>query len=207
MSKYYNNNDYYNDDREDPVGAVAVLLILFLIYKYYTNRADFWHWLIYGIIITAFLVTAYIFFLKFREKRRMVYRGVKNINTNIIQAIEKMPNEYRLEKTNYATPQAEMLYNALIKRGIKCEKEKWDGYKHIDIAITWAKINIEVDGNQHYTDPKQMIADYKRNYYSNLRGYQTIRLPNFIIEQDLDEVADSIAQVALGAHYGKLVKA
>lgn len=207
MSKYYNHNDYYDNDREDPVGAVAILLVLFFIYKYYTNRADFWRWLIYGIIITAFLVTAYVFFLKFREKRRMIYRGVKNINTNIIQAIEKMPNEYRLEKTNYATPQAEMLYNALIKRGIKCEKEKWDGYKHIDIAITWAKINIEVDGNQHYTDPKQMIADYKRNYYSNLKGYQTIRLPNFIIEQDLDEVADSIAQVALGAHYGKLVKA
>ena len=54
------------------------------------------------------------------------------------------------------TPQVTSLYNALMNKGIKCELEVWDGHKHIDISIPWAKIDIEVDGLHHYSNPEQI---------------------------------------------------
>jgi very-short-patch-repair endonuclease len=99
------------------------------------------------------------------------------------------------------TPQAQALHDALIARGIKCELEKDDGHKHIDIAITWAKLNIEIDGIQHYTNPQQITSDYQRTYYSMKKGYKTLRYPNFVIEKYLDTVADAIAKLARGEYY------
>lgn len=100
------------------------------------------------------------------------------------------------------TPQAVSLYNALLERGIKCEMEAWDGHKHVDISIYWARIYIEVDGLQHYTSPEQIKADFRRNYYSTIKEdyIDTFHVPNIIIEQHLNEVADAIASVAR-SHY------
>lgn len=38
---------------------------------------------------------------------------------------------------------------ALRSRGVSAELKKWDGYKTIDIAVTDAKVNIEVNGLHH----------------------------------------------------------
>jgi very-short-patch-repair endonuclease len=34
-----------------------------------------------------------------------------------------------------------------------------DGYKTIDIAVTHARVNIEVDGLHHNFEPDQALAD------------------------------------------------
>lgn len=91
---------------------------------------------------------------------------------------------------------AATLYKALIDRKIKCEKEKWDEHKHIDISIDEARIYIEVDGDNHYTDPSQIKRDIVRDYYSINEGFRTIHIPNRLIDDKLNEVADAIAQVA-----------
>lgn len=99
------------------------------------------------------------------------------------------------------TPQVTNLYNALMTRKIKCELEVFDKHKHIDISIPWAKIDIEVDGLHHYLDPRQIQADFKRTYWSMKRDdYDTLHIPNVIIDQYLDKVADAIAVVAR-SHY------
>jgi very-short-patch-repair endonuclease len=100
------------------------------------------------------------------------------------------------EKMNQsATPYAMVLYLELIKRGIRAEAEKWDGHKTIDIAVVEAKINIEVDGSHHNRNPKQALSDLKRTYYSFLKGYFTIRIPNSIIASDLGQTADLVAEM------------
>jgi hypothetical protein len=53
------------------------------------------------------------------------------------------------DKWNAATKHALSLYFLLKKKGIRAELEKCDGFKTIDIAITEAKLNIEVDGSHH----------------------------------------------------------
>ena len=73
----------------------------------------------------------------------------------------------------------------------------FDGHKRVDISIPWAKIDIEVDGLHHYTNPDQIARDFKRSYWSLTRDdYDTFHVPNMIIEQHLDAVADALAEVA-----------
>ncbi|TGK71451.1 DUF559 domain-containing protein [Leptospira wolffii] len=92
-----------------------------------------------------------------------------------------------------STPAAKSLYKALLSRGVPAKLELFDGFKHIDIAIPKAKVNIEVDGGHHNFDKRQALADLKRTYYSFKKGYLTLRIPNSLItKENLDETADFI---------------
>lgn len=97
-----------------------------------------------------------------------------------------------------ATPEAIGLYFALRKNGVSAELEKNDGYKHIDIAVTKARLNIEVDGVQHNTSLDQTISDLRRTYYSFKKGYFTLRIPNTLLhnEKTFLETVDLICEIA-----------
>ena len=95
-----------------------------------------------------------------------------------------------------ATPESITLYLELLKRDIPAEIEKFDGYKTIDIAVTKARINIEVDGKHHNYNPNQAIADLRRTFYSFLKGYYTLRIPKSLVKSHLIETADLIAEMA-----------
>lgn len=94
------------------------------------------------------------------------------------------------EMEGKCTLEAVQLYFALKERGVPAELEKFDGYKHIDIAITEARVNIEVDGGHHNYNNKQALADLKRTYHSFLKGYLTLRIPNSLVREHLEETAD-----------------
>ena len=98
----------------------------------------------------------------------------------------------RVSDERLPTRQANALYEALKSRGIYAEQEKWDGYKYIDIAIAKSKFNIEVDGQHHNFQSKQALTDLKRTFYSHKKGYTTLRIPNSLVENHLDETADCI---------------
>jgi very-short-patch-repair endonuclease len=83
--------------------------------------------------------------------------------------------------THRSTAEARELGELLGTFGWKVELEKWDGHKHIDIAITQCKVNIEVDGGQHNFDVHQALADLERTYYSFLKGYVTLHIPNVLV--------------------------
>lgn len=87
------------------------------------------------------------------------------------------------------------LYFALRNRGVPAKLELDDGYKTIDIAIPDAKINIEVDGRHHNYNPRQAMSDLKRTYYSFLKGYFTLRIPNSLVNHNLEETADFITGI------------
>lgn len=97
--------------------------------------------------------------------------------------------------TPKSTPEATALFNALIRKGVPAELEKFDGYKHIDIAITEAKVYIEVDGGHHNFNRKQALADLKRTYYSFKKDKcLTLRIPNSLIKNNVDETAEFIVR-------------
>jgi very-short-patch-repair endonuclease len=112
--------------------------------------------------------------------------------------------DFSEEKSNLAmvneqrepTPQAKRLHEALNKRDIHNELEFTDGHKHVDIHIPSAKLNVEVDGRYHLTDPEHLFRDLERDSYSHLDGIDTIRIPNFYVDSYLDEIANAIAEVA-----------
>lgn len=104
-----------------------------------------------------------------------------------------MNDNYKPEPTIQAT----RLANKLKQIGIKCELEKSDGYKHIDIAITKAFLNIEIDGCHHNLDKEQAKRDLNRTFYSYIKGYNTIRIPNSLLkeEQDIEYTAQRIKEM------------
>ena len=101
----------------------------------------------------------------------------------------------RYSKRQMPTPEAQRLSEELRKRGFYTEKEKWDGHKHIDIAITKAKINLEIDGAYHNKKADQALRDLKRTYYSLEQGYVTVRIPNSLVRYQLEETVDIVAKI------------
>lgn len=100
-------------------------------------------------------------------------------------------------KRNNPTQEALKLYNALKDRDIKSDLEVWDGHKSVDLSIQWAELDIEIDGLQHFIDPKQIHSDLERSYWTQERdGFDTIHIPNILINNYLDEIADALAKVA-----------
>jgi very-short-patch-repair endonuclease len=99
----------------------------------------------------------------------------------------------------FITKQSKKLFLALRNRGVNLEIEKYDGHKHIDLAITgqYLRLNIEVDGLQHYHDASQSINDLKRTFHSLEKGFYTIRIPNMLIDQKLEETADCIVDILM----------
>lgn len=96
-----------------------------------------------------------------------------------------------------ATPQAKALYRVLKEKNINCVLEFWDEFKHIDITIPAAKINIELNGDWHYLNARQIMADLKRAKYSAKdNDFGTISIPNHFVDNHLKEVAEAISQVA-----------
>jgi very-short-patch-repair endonuclease len=99
-------------------------------------------------------------------------------------------------KSNIPTKEALALKTALESHGILVYKELHDGYKTIDLALPKAKLNIEVDGIQHLTDPKQILSDLGRGYYSHKNGYDTIHIPNEMLRVHLPEISTALAEAA-----------
>jgi very-short-patch-repair endonuclease len=94
------------------------------------------------------------------------------------------------------TPEALGLKTALEKLGIRVLVEVDDHHKHIDLAIPDSRINIEVDGTQHLTDPYQILSDLKRSHYSDKLGYDTVHITNHSINNDLGGIASALAEAA-----------
>lgn len=100
-------------------------------------------------------------------------------------------------KTKGISDEARKLHSALMQHGVVSEIEKWDQHKHIDISIDSAGLYIEIDGDDHYTNANTIMRDLKRDYFSNEEGFDTLHFPNYIINKNLDEVAEALSVVVL----------
>ena len=101
-----------------------------------------------------------------------------------------------LRHRNKPTTEADALKTALESRDVKVYTELHDGFKTVDLALPKAKINIEVDGIQHLTDPKQILADLSRGYYSHKNGYDTMHIQNEMVRTHLEDIANALAEAS-----------
>jgi len=101
--------------------------------------------------------------------------------------------EEKVENKKYSK-YSENLYKTLLSRGLPVELEKFDGHKTIDIACVPAKLNIEIDGIQH-AFYKQALSDLKRTYYSLEQDYFILRIPNNLIKNNPEEVANWVEKI------------
>lgn len=110
--------------------------------------------------------------------------------------MEATDHKIVIRKYRAPTKEAEALKEALEEKGVRVLVELHDGYKTVDLAIPKAKINIEVDGIQHLTDPNQIVADLSRGYYSHKNGYDTLHIPNEMVRLHLEEISMALAAAA-----------
>lgn len=101
-----------------------------------------------------------------------------------------------VKKYRNPTKEAGDLKEALEKHGVRVLVELHDGHKHVDLAIPKAKLNIEVDGIQHLTNPQQILADLNRGYYSHQNGFNTMHIPNEMIHLHLKEISEALAEAS-----------
>ena len=101
-----------------------------------------------------------------------------------------------LSRMSIPTFYAKKLREYLQKLGLKVDEEVFDGYKHIDLSIDAAKLDIEVDGVQHLTDSQQIITDFNRSKFSREDGYETIHVHNRDLKSDIGAIASAIAEVS-----------
>jgi len=94
------------------------------------------------------------------------------------------------------TPEEIALEQALENLGLRVLSQHWDGHKHIDLSIPDAKIDIEIDGEYHLTNPNQIISDLSRSHYSDTDGFETVHIPDVYIHSDLDKIAKALAEAA-----------
>ena len=87
------------------------------------------------------------------------------------------------------------LHEALCKEGIAASMECSDGHKHVDICIHSAKLYIEVEGPAHFTNADQIERDFKRDNYSTEDGFETFRIPNNYIDEQLVKVVVALKEV------------
>src|SRR4051812_8870027 len=99
--------------------------------------------------------------------------------------METTDHKIIIRKYRTPTKEAADLKEALESKGVRVLVELHDGHKTIDLAIPKAKINVEVDGLQHLTDPEQIVSDLSRGYYSHKNGYDTIHIPNEMVRLHL----------------------
>lgn len=97
-------------------------------------------------------------------------------------------------KFNYSTKETINLYFSLRERGVPAELEKFDGYKTVDIAVAEARVNIEVDGEQHFNNADQAFDDLQRTFFSFKKGFLTLRIPNVLVKQNLKQTADYVTE-------------
>jgi len=166
---------------------MLILLALLMFFVYFTVR------LVIPIFANPSMITGFVFLAMAMLLETVAYEEtpLRQINFS-----EEKSNSAMVNKQNEPTPQAKKLHDALKERGIYNELEPFDGYKHVDIHIPWAKLNLEIDGRYHLTDPEHLFRDLERDSYSHLDGIDTIRIPNFYVESHLDEIANAIADVA-----------
>lgn len=107
----------------------------------------------------------------------------------------------RMEKlmNQNGTPlEAIQLYYGLKEEGVNAMLEWWDGKKSVDIAISRAKLNIEIDCEYHMMTHDQAINDLEETMHSFKNGFTTIRIPHVLIKHYLKETVHNILGIMEG---------
>ena len=102
---------------------------------------------------------------------------------------------YIYMSTDQVSAHAKVLFDTLLAEGIFSILEHCDEHKCVDIFIPEIKLFIEVDGLSHFIDPEQIMTDFERDHYSDDSGFNTMRIPNILIENHLSSIVSAIRKV------------
>ena len=151
MARHYRKK--YEEDGSiwNVIEGLGGLYFLYLLFQYFTNRANFWRWLIYGVVFFATVLSAVILFQKFKEQRR------KKRIAKIIDVIKKAGLEEYIKNfiTRFGLGQ-EKSENVWQRRGYKIDWNRINDLKDFlqtkDIGFSASDISVLLT---HYIDERE----------------------------------------------------
>ena len=91
-----------------------------------------------------------------------------------------------------ATPQENHLWYDFLRRyEVRFQRQKAIGNYIVDFYCYRAKLIIEIDGSQHFTDQEQAYDQHRTAYFERL-GLQVLRISNRQINEEFQAVCEHI---------------
>lgn len=140
MTRRYRKYREEDNDLERFVGSVTLLYILYLLLQYYTNRENFWRWLLYGLAFVVLITAEVIIFNRWKEKRHQQKKD------KIIGAIEK-------------AGLAEYTNNFITRFGLGQERSR-GVWQYRNYSIDWNRIH---DLQDYFSDKGIKLSDSEIN--------------------------------------------
>lgn len=110
---------------------------------------------------------------------------------------EIVPTARMLRKT-MTKEERHLWYDFLKNHPIKFTRQKVLGKYIVDFYCASAKLVIELDGNQHYTD-KGIKSDQERTDFLSGYGLTVVRIPNLDIIRNFNGVCEYIDELVQNA--------
>ncbi len=108
-----------------------------------------------------------------------IYYSAKN--KNLAQNLRK----------NMTKQERRIWYDFLLEYPVQFRRQKQFGRYIVDFYCSSAKLVVELDGSQHFTD-EEMKKDRERTAYLKNLGLAVIRIPNNEIDQNFDGTCEWI---------------
>lgn len=99
---------------------------------------------------------------------------------------------------NNTSLEAIQLFYELKKAGVNPMLEWWDGKRHVDIAISRVKLNIEIDTDTELITHEQAISDLEQAMHSFKNGFTTVRIPNVAVKHYLQDTVKNVLGIIEG---------
>ena len=107
---------------------------------------------------------------------------------------KKLREPTRLLRKNMTRQEKHLWYDFLSKHPIKFVKQRPIGDFIVDFYCSKAKLVIEIDGSQHYTDEGKSY-DELRTEIINKFGVDVIRFSNYDIDKNFEGVCEKIDEI------------
>ncbi len=91
--------------------------------------------------------------------------------------------------------QAIQLYYGLKSAGEQPMLAWWDGEKHVDIAFSRTKLNIEIDTDYEMLSYEEALNELEEKMHSRKNGFTHIRIPDVLIAQHLKATVKSVQNI------------
>ncbi len=109
---------------------------------------------------------------------------------------------YARENRKNPTPEEKLLwYSFLRNHPFQFRRQKSFGCYIVDFFCSSAKLVVEIDGSQHFTEEGK-VWDENRTAYLNSLGLQVIRFTNRQVNEEFEAVCTMIDAVIEKAVYG-----
>lgn len=172
---------YYSDDNSfgEAIGPILTFYFLYLLFQYFTNRANFWRWLFYGLLVVAVLIGIKIGWERLKSQRRQ--KRLDNLLDDIKEAgleeyVQNFISRFGLEKRkgkvwnyrdyNFDWNRLDDFRKFLRDKGIKISLNNWN-----DTSLL-LKYYIQ-DKEEKLTRESISVSPQK---FSNLTAYDFERL-------------------------------